>query len=75
LPAAAASVGPEGVGQGSDSDVRLQAAPDLVASKHIDDSRNRGIAGQLMWLVIALTIDPTTMRTFGDEEDATCPSR
>ena len=32
-------------GQGSDSDVRLQAAADRAAGKHLDDSRNRGKAG------------------------------
>jgi hypothetical protein len=30
---------------GSDSDVRLLAAADRGASKHLDDSRNRGVAG------------------------------
>ena len=34
-------------GQGSDSDVRLQAAADRPAGKHIDDARNRGKAGAL----------------------------
>ena len=35
------------LGQGSDSVVRLQTAADRAASKHIDDSRNRGRAGAL----------------------------
>ena len=36
------------LGQGSDSVVRLQAAADRAASKHIHDSRNRGKAGPPM---------------------------
>ena len=35
------------LGQGTDSVVRLQTAADRAASKHIDDSRNRGRAGAL----------------------------
>jgi hypothetical protein len=40
--------------RGSDSDVRLQPAADRGASKHFDDSRNRGIAGRPMRPVTAL---------------------
>jgi hypothetical protein len=54
---------------GSDSDARLQAASDRGASKHFDDSRNRGIAGRSMRRSPRYTVDHTTMRTFGDLRD------
>ena len=54
------------LGQGSDSVVRLQAATNRAASKHFDDSRNRGIAGRPMRPSPRYTVDHTRMRTFGE---------
>ena len=54
------------LGQGSDSVVRLQAAANRAASKHFDDSRNRGKAGRPMRLSPRYTVDHTRMRTFGE---------
>jgi uncharacterized protein (DUF427 family) len=47
--------------------VRLQVAADRGASKHFDDSRNRGIAGRPARPSPRYTVDQTTMRTFGEE--------
>jgi hypothetical protein len=55
-------------GRASESDERLLAAADRAASKRVDDSRNRGIAGQPTWPRYA--VDHTTMSTFGDERDS-----
>jgi hypothetical protein len=59
------------LGRGSDSVVRLQAAANRAASKHSDDSRNRGITGAAD--VAGHRATSTTMRTFGELEGAIDP--
>ena len=49
--------------------VRLEAAADRAASKHIGDSRNRGIAGLPVWPSPRYAVAHTKMRTFGECQD------
>ena len=66
--AATRASAPVGAGPGERHRVRLQEAADRVASKHIDDSRNRGKAGALAMPPAARTVGDAERPDIGEQE-------